>query len=81
VLISSAGSAWTADLVPKEQRGRINGSSGFFSLISISVGQLIGGWIYDNISHTLPYTLQIILMIPPFLIILLKTKENEIKSS
>jgi DHA1 family tetracycline resistance protein-like MFS transporter len=81
VLISSAGAAWTADLVPTEQRGRVNGSSGFFSLIGISVGQLFGGWLYDNVSHTLPYTLQIILMIPPFFIILLQTKENGINQN
>jgi MFS family permease len=77
VLISSASAAWTADLVAVEQRGRVNGSSGFFSLIALSLGQLFGGWLYDNVSHTLPYTLQIFLMIPPFLIIL-RTRENNI---
>jgi len=76
VLISSAGAAWTADLVPTELRGRVNGSSGFFSLMAMSLGQLLGGWLYDNVSHTLPWTLQVVLMAPPLLIILLGTKEE-----
>jgi MFS family permease len=76
VLIESAGSAWTADLVASENRGRVNGSTGFFTAIGFSVGQLIGGWLYDNVSHTLPFTLQLVFMIPPFLLILLKTREK-----
>lgn len=76
VLMSSAGGAWTADLVPKEHRGRVNGSIGFFSLMALSLGQLTGGWVYDNVSHTLPWTLQVVLMVPPLLIILLGTKEE-----
>ncbi|MFH1180604.1 MAG: MFS transporter [Candidatus Bathyarchaeota archaeon] len=76
VLIGSAGAAWTADLVPSEHRGRVNGSTGFFTLIALSVGQLIGGWLYDNVSHSLPFTLQLFFMIPPFLIILLRTHEE-----
>lgn len=77
VLIGSAGAAWTADLVSIEQRGRVNGSTGFFTLIAISIGQLLGGWLYDNVSHSLPFLLQIFLMIPPFILILLKTNENK----
>jgi len=76
VLIGSAGSAWTADLVASENRGRVNGSTGFFTAIGFSAGQLIGGWLYDNVSHTLPFTLQLVFMIPPFLLILLKTREK-----
>ena len=76
VLIGSAGSAWTADLVTSENRGRVNGSTGFFTSIGFSAGQLLGGWLYDNVGHTLPFTLQLVFMIPPFLLILLKTKEK-----
>ena len=75
VLIGSAGSAWTAELVPVENRGKVNGSAGFFSLIAISLGQLLGGWLYDNLGHSTPVILQAVFMIPSFLIILLKTKE------
>ena len=81
VLIGSASAAWTADLVPVELRGRVNGSTGFFSLIALSIGQLLGGWLYDNVSHRLPFLLQIFLMIPPFILILLKTNENKEKRS
>jgi MFS family permease len=77
VLISSAGAAWTADLVTSEHRGRVNGSTGFFTMIAMSLGQLLGGWLYDNVSHTLPYILQIVFMLPPFLIILFKTREDK----
>jgi MFS family permease len=76
VLIGSARGAWTADLVPVEHRGRVNGSTGFFTMIAFSLGQLFGGWLYDNVSHSMPYKLQVVFMIPPFLIILLKTKED-----
>ena len=75
VLIGSAGASWTADLVPVEQRGRVNGSTGFFALMAISIGQLLGGWLYDNVSHSLPFLLQIFFMVPPFLLILFKTRE------
>ena len=77
VLFSSAGAAFLADLVPKEHRGKVNGSIGFFSLIGMSIGQLIGGWMYDNVSHTLPFWIQIALMIPAFLLVLLFIKEPE----
>jgi DHA1 family multidrug resistance protein-like MFS transporter len=76
VLISSAGAAWTADLVASEHRGRVSGSSGFFTMMAMSLGQLLGGWLYDNVSHTLPFTLQIVFMVPPFLVILLWTRER-----
>lgn len=77
VLIGSAGAAWTADLVASEHRGRVNGSTGLFSMVAASVGQLLGGWLYDNVGHSLPFTLQIVFMIPPFLIVLLKTREEK----
>jgi MFS family permease len=78
VLIRSARSAWNADLVSIENRGKVNGSSYFYSLIALSLGQLIGGWVYDNLGHSTPVILQAVFMIPPFLIILLKTKEPPI---
>ena len=81
VLISSAGAAWTADLVPTELRGRVNGSSGFFAMMAMSLGQLLGGWLYDNVSHTLPWVLQIVFMVPPLLIILLGTREERDRPS
>jgi MFS family permease len=78
VLIGSAGSAWMADLVPIDNRGKVNGSSAFFSLVALSIGQLLGGWLYDNLGHSSPLLIQVAFMIPPFLIIMLKTKEQQI---
>jgi MFS family permease len=69
VLESSADSAWTADLVEKMQRGRVNGSTGFFTLVAFSLGQILGGWLYDNVSRRMPFYLQLLLMIPPFLLV------------
>jgi MFS family permease len=77
VLFSSAAGALMADLVPKEHRGKVNGSMGFFSLIGHSVGQLFGGWMYDNVSHSLPFWIQIGLMIPVFIFTLMLIKEPQ----
>jgi MFS family permease len=75
VLFNSAENALFADLVPKKHRGIANGSMGFFGLIGMSVGQLAGGWIYDNVSHQLPFLLQLGLMLPPFLLTYLYVNE------
>jgi MFS family permease len=75
VLFNSAENALFADLVPREHRGKANGSMGFFSLIGMSVGQLAGGWIYDNVSHPLPFILQLGLMLPPFFLTYLYVNE------
>lgn len=69
VLESSADSAWTADLVDNEHRGRVNGSTGFFTLVAFSLGQILGGWLYDNVSRDMPFYLQLLLMIPPLLLV------------
>jgi MFS family permease len=57
VMISSATSALSADLVPKEHRGKTNGARGFFSMIFSSMGMMVGGWLYDNISHSVTWYL------------------------
>jgi len=81
ILFSSATSALNADLVPQGHRGKVVGSSGFIILISSSLGQLTGGFIYDNISHSLPFILQIFFIVPSILLTLIfitepKTKEE-----
>jgi MFS family permease len=75
VLINGAGSALTADLVPREHRGKVNGSRGFFATLALSMGMFTGGWLYDNISHQVPFLIQFALIIPPFLLIYLYIKE------
>lgn len=79
ILINAAGSALTADLVSHEHRGKVNGSRGFFSLLALSAGQFLGGYLYESFSPKLPWLLQMILAIPPILLILLYVKEPEIQ--
>lgn len=69
VMANSAIGALTADLVPSEHRGKVNGSRGFFSLLAASAGNLLGGWMYDNVSHQLPFLIQIGLVAIPFLMV------------
>jgi MFS family permease len=75
VLLMSSSSALIADLVPREHRGKVSGSIGFFSLIAMSAGQLLGGFIYDNVSHSMPWWLQLAFVVPSFLLVLLFVKE------
>ena len=75
VMINGATSALTADLVPKEHRGKTNGSRGFFSMLSSSVGMITGGWLYDNVSHALPWYLQLVIIVIPFLLVLYYIEE------
>lgn len=75
VMISSATSALSADLIPKEHRGKTNGSRGFFSMIGGSIGMMMGGWLYDNISHSVTWYLQLLVIIIPFTLVSLYVKE------
>jgi MFS family permease len=69
VLLMSASAALQADLVPSEHRGKVSGSSNFFTLIAAAFGNLFGGYIYDNISHKLPWWLQIVFVFPCLIIV------------
>ncbi len=75
VILMSASAALQADLVPSEHRGKVSGSSNFFTLIAAAVGNLLGGYIYDNVSHTLPWWLQIVFVVPCIIIIFFFVKE------
>jgi MFS family permease len=68
VLIGGAAQALSADLVPREHRGKVNGSRGFFAMLSMSAGMFAGGWLYDNVGHQVPFLLQFVLVIPPLLL-------------
>ncbi|UCH57876.1 MAG: MFS transporter [Candidatus Bathyarchaeota archaeon] len=84
VLVGGAVMALTADLVPREHRGKVNGSRGFFSMLALSLGMFAGGWLYDNVSHKIPFLLQFILIIPPLLMTLLfivEPKKEEINGA
>jgi MFS family permease len=77
VLLMASSSSLMADLVPREHRGKVSGSAGFFILIAGSVGSLLGGFIYDNVSHQMPWWLQIAFVVPSFLLVLLFVREPE----
>ncbi|MEM2894253.1 MAG: MFS transporter [Candidatus Bathyarchaeia archaeon] len=76
VLGRSASSALIADLVPVEERGKVSGFGNFFNLISSSLGMLISGYLYDRVSHELPFILQPILAIPPAFLALMFVEEK-----
>jgi len=75
LMMFSSYSALMADLVPKEQRGKVTGFSQFFNYITMAVGVLIGGILYNTASHQLPFFLMIVLLVPQFLVTLLLVHE------
>jgi MFS family permease len=78
IMLNSGVSALMADLVSQEYRGKVSGSTGFFAAISLSLGQLAGGWLYDNIGHQVPFLIQVLLVIPPMLMVYFWVKEPDI---
>jgi len=77
VLFNSAGNTLFADLVPREHRGKANGALGFWSMLTMSAGQITGGWLYDNVNHQLPFWGEAVMMIPSILLIVFFIKEPE----
>jgi MFS family permease len=77
VFANSAISSLEAGLVPKEHRGKVNGSKGFFRLIAASLGQLTGGWLYDSVNHKVPFLIQIGLVMIPLVMVYLWIDEDE----
>ena len=77
ILVNSATSALSAELVPREHRGKVNGSRGFFAMIAAALGQLTGGWLYDNVSHQMPFLIELLLIIPPIVMAWLWLKTPE----
>ena len=75
ILMMAGFSSLQADLVPKEQRGKIIGSSNFVNYIIVAVGMLAGGIIYEHISPQLPFLLPIVFIIPQILMILFLVHE------
>ena len=78
VMANSSLSALMADLVQTDHRGKVNGSMGFFSLLAGSIGVLIGGWLYDSVSHQLPFLLQLVFVLPAFLLTFFRVNEAEV---
>jgi MFS family permease len=66
-----------ADLVPRQQRGKVIGSSNFFSYVFMAFGSLIGGFLYQIVSPQLPFYLMIFLILPAIFLILFLVHEPE----
>lgn len=63
-LMHTAYQSIMADLVPREHRGKVMGCTAFFDNVLASIGQLIGGFIYQSISPQLPFLLFLVSTIP-----------------
>jgi len=77
VIFYTAMQALYADLIPEENRGRVSGSKDSLRLIGFSVGQILGGYIYDYVSHSLPVTIFWASMIPVFILTLFFVEEPD----
>lgn len=77
IIFNSSTQALWADLIPEDKRGRVIGSKSFFSLILTAIGSLVGGMVYEYISHTLPIYLYTAINIPCLIITWLYIKEPE----
>ena len=62
-LIDTAYFSLEADLVPREHRGKVMGCTIFLEYVLASMGQLIGGFLYERVSPQLPF---ILMLRPPF---------------
>jgi MFS family permease len=68
LMMFSSYQALMADLVPRDQRGKVIGFSQFFNYITMAVGVLIGGIVYNSVSHQLPFFLVVVFIVPQFLL-------------
>jgi len=75
ILSSSSYSALLVDLVPQALRGKVAGSTNFFSSIFMAIGGMIGGVLYDNVSPQSPFFLTPILTILSILITAFRVHE------
>lgn len=75
VLMNAAWSSLQADLVPKEQRGKVIGFTNFMNYILMALGMLTGGFLYERIDPQLPFFSLLVFLIPEFLITLFLVHE------
>jgi MFS family permease len=76
LLMFSSYSALTADLVPKDQRGKVVGFTQFFGYIAMAVGILAGGILFTT-NHQFPFLILLAFLIPQFVVTLLMVHEPE----
>jgi len=78
IFYTSTQALW-ADLIPEDMRGRIMGSKSFFNLLAVAGGSILGGLIYDNVSHILPLYIFSAVTLPCFILTWIYIKEPERK--
>ena len=77
VMMNTSFSALLADLTPKMERGKVNAFMNFVSFMFMALGNFIGGFFYEHISHQLPFYITIASIIPSFMITLMLVEEPE----
>ncbi|MEM3011473.1 MAG: MFS transporter [Candidatus Bathyarchaeia archaeon] len=77
VMMQTGFSALLADLTPKMERGKVNAFMNFVGFIFMALGNFVGGFLYEHISHRLPFYITIASIIPSFLTTLMLVEEPE----
>jgi len=77
VLLMTSSSSLQADLVPKEQRGKVTGFTNFFTNVSMAIGSLAGGFFYYFVLPQAPFLLFLPFLVPTFILTLLFVHEPE----
>jgi DHA1 family multidrug resistance protein-like MFS transporter len=75
ILANTAYPALMADFVARDKRGKIIGSTNFFSNILSSLGQLSGGFMYQYLFPALPFLFAATLFVPCLILTLFKVHE------
>ncbi|MEM2917852.1 MAG: MFS transporter [Candidatus Bathyarchaeia archaeon] len=77
VMMQTGFSALLADLTPKMERGKVNAFMNFVGFIFMALGNFVGGFLYEHISHRLPFYITIASIMPSFLTTLMLVEEPE----
>ncbi len=75
ILTNTAYPALLADLVPRDNRGKMIGSTNFFCIILSALGVFSGGYMYTYVSPELPFILSAVLFVPCLILTLFKVHE------
>jgi MFS family permease len=75
ILANTAYPALMADFVARNKRGKIIGSTNFFSNVMSSFGQLSGGFMYQYCFPALPFLFSATLFFPCLILTIFKVKE------
>jgi len=75
ILANTAYQAMMVDFVARDKRGKIIGSTNFFYYIMSSLGSFSGGFMYEYLSHSLPFLFSAALFVPCFVLTLFKVHE------